>query len=69
MITAAIALAAIPAAATAWIATLTGAFCVAYYLGSGTLEPERKFARRVGMATGLEHLLFVTVLVLMLWRL
>lgn len=33
------------------------------------LEPGRRAARRVGMATGLEHLLFVTVLVLMLWRL
>jgi diguanylate cyclase (GGDEF)-like protein len=39
MITVAIALAAVPAAATAWIATLTAAFCVAYYLGSGTLDP------------------------------
>lgn len=37
--------------------------------GNGTLEPTRKFAKRVGMATGVEHLLFVTVLVLMLWRL
>lgn len=37
--------------------------------GHGALEPGRKFAKRVGMATGLEHLLFVTVVVLMLWRL
>lgn len=37
--------------------------------GNSTLEPGRRFAKRVGMATGLEHLLFVTVLVLMLWRL
>ena len=40
MIGAAIALAAIPAAAIAWIATLTGAFCLAYYLGSATLDPK-----------------------------
>jgi diguanylate cyclase (GGDEF)-like protein/PAS domain S-box-containing protein len=39
MITTAIALAAIPAAAIAWIATLTAAFCVAYYLGRGSLDP------------------------------
>ena len=38
MIGAAVALAAIPAAAVAWIATLTLSFCVAYYLGSGTLD-------------------------------
>ncbi len=38
MITTAIALAAIPAAAIAWIATLTGAFCLAYYYGSATLD-------------------------------
>ena len=39
MIIAAVALAAVPAAAFAWIATITGALCCAYYLGSGTLEP------------------------------
>ncbi|HEV2866770.1 MAG TPA: EAL domain-containing protein [Allosphingosinicella sp.] len=39
MITAAIALAAIPAAAIAWIATLTAFFCVAYYLGAASLDP------------------------------
>ena len=38
MITTAIALAAIPAAAIAWIATLTAAFCLAYYFGSGSLD-------------------------------
>ena len=32
-------LAAVPAAAIAWIATLTAAFCVAYYLGSASLDP------------------------------
>ena len=40
MITAAIALAAIPAAAIAWIATLTASLCVAYYLGGGQLDPK-----------------------------
>jgi diguanylate cyclase (GGDEF)-like protein len=40
MITTAIALAAAPAAAVAWIATLTGAFCLAYYFGSWTLDPK-----------------------------
>ena len=40
MITTAIALAAIPAAAVAWIATLTAAFCLAYYFGSGSLDPK-----------------------------
>jgi len=40
MITTALALAAIPAAAVAWIATLTGAFCLAYYFGSWTLDPK-----------------------------
>ena len=40
MIGAAIALAAIPAAAIAWIATLTASFCVAYYLGGGTIDPK-----------------------------
>ena len=40
MITSAIALAAIPAAAVAWIATLTAAFCLAYYFGSATLDPK-----------------------------
>jgi diguanylate cyclase (GGDEF)-like protein len=39
MITTALALAAIPAAALAWIATLTGAFCLAYYFGSDSLDP------------------------------
>jgi len=37
MITTAIALAAIPAAAIAWIATLILAFCLSYYFGGGTL--------------------------------
>ena len=40
MTTAAIAFAAIPAAAIAWIATLTAAFCVAYYLGGAALDPK-----------------------------
>ena len=40
MIGTAIALAAIPTAAVAWIATLTASFCLAYYYGSGTLEPK-----------------------------
>ena len=40
MIGAAIALAAVPAAAVAWIATLTGAFCLAYYFGGGALDPK-----------------------------
>ena len=40
MITAAIALAAIPAAAIAWIATLTGAFCLAYYFGGAHARSE-----------------------------
>jgi diguanylate cyclase (GGDEF)-like protein len=40
MIGAAVAFAAIPAAAVAWIATLTAGFCLAYYFGSGTLEPK-----------------------------
>ena len=40
MIATAIALAAIPAAAVAWIATLTGAFCLAYYFGGATLDPK-----------------------------
>jgi diguanylate cyclase (GGDEF)-like protein/PAS domain S-box-containing protein len=39
MIMAAIALSAIPAASIAWIATLTLSFCVAYYLGSATIDP------------------------------
>ena len=38
MIIAAIALAAVPAAAMAWIATLTGALCLAYYFGSASLS-------------------------------
>ncbi len=38
MIVAAVALAAIPAAATAWIATFTAAFAAAYYLGGGVLD-------------------------------
>lgn len=38
MIAAAVALAAIPVAAIAWIGTLTLSFCVAYYLGSGSLD-------------------------------
>ncbi len=40
MITTAIALAAIPAAAIAWIATFTGAFCLAFYLGGASLDPK-----------------------------
>ena len=40
MISAAIALVAIPAAAIAWIGTITGAFCLAYYYGSATLDPK-----------------------------
>ena len=40
MIGAAVALAAIPAAAVAWIATLTGAFCLAYYFGGAALDPK-----------------------------
>jgi diguanylate cyclase (GGDEF)-like protein/PAS domain S-box-containing protein len=40
MITTAIALAAIPAAAVAWIATFTGAFCLAFYMGGASLDPK-----------------------------
>jgi diguanylate cyclase (GGDEF)-like protein len=40
----AVALAAVPAAATAWIATLVGAFCLAYYFGSWTLDPKLALA-------------------------
>ncbi|HYD12445.1 MAG TPA: EAL domain-containing protein [Allosphingosinicella sp.] len=40
MISTAIALAAIPAAAVAWIATFTGAFCLSYYIGGSTLDPK-----------------------------
>ncbi|HEV2815619.1 MAG TPA: EAL domain-containing protein [Allosphingosinicella sp.] len=40
MIGTAVALAAIPAAAVAWIATLTGAFCLAYYFGGAALDPK-----------------------------
>jgi diguanylate cyclase (GGDEF)-like protein/PAS domain S-box-containing protein len=40
MITTALALAAVPAAALAWIGTLTAAFCLAYYFGSWTLDPK-----------------------------
>jgi diguanylate cyclase (GGDEF)-like protein len=40
MIGAAVALAAVPAAAVAWIATLTGAFCLAYYFGGAALDPK-----------------------------
>ena len=40
MIGAAIGLAAIPAAAIAWIASLTAAFCVVYYLGGNSLDPQ-----------------------------
>ncbi|MGQ0661533.1 PAS domain-containing protein, partial [Sphingosinicella sp.] len=39
MTAAAIAFVAIPSAAIAWIATLTCAFCVAFYLGGATLDP------------------------------
>jgi diguanylate cyclase (GGDEF)-like protein/PAS domain S-box-containing protein len=39
MIIAAVALASVPAAAYAWIATLTAALCCAYWLGSGLLDP------------------------------
>ncbi|HWH18384.1 MAG TPA: EAL domain-containing protein [Allosphingosinicella sp.] len=38
MIIGAIALAAFPAAATAWVATLTAAFCIAFFLGSRSLD-------------------------------
>ena len=49
MMITAIALAAKPAAALAWIATFTGAFCIAFFLGSDTfgLEPMLTF---IGMA-------------------
>jgi diguanylate cyclase (GGDEF)-like protein/PAS domain S-box-containing protein len=40
MIIAAVALAAIPAAAVAWIGTLTVAFCLSYYFGSASLDPK-----------------------------
>jgi len=40
MISTAIALAAIPSAAVAWIATLTGSFCLAYYYGGAALDPK-----------------------------
>ena len=39
MIMAAIALASVPAAAFAWIATMTVGLCCAYYLGSSALDP------------------------------
>jgi diguanylate cyclase (GGDEF)-like protein/PAS domain S-box-containing protein len=39
MIIAAIALASVPAAAYAWIATITAALCAAYWLGNGLLDP------------------------------
>jgi diguanylate cyclase (GGDEF)-like protein/PAS domain S-box-containing protein len=39
MIIAAVALASVPAAAYAWIATITAALCCAYWLGSGLLDP------------------------------
>ncbi len=38
MITASVALAAIPGASIAWISVLTAAFCLAYYFGSGSLD-------------------------------
>jgi diguanylate cyclase (GGDEF)-like protein/PAS domain S-box-containing protein len=40
MISTAIALAALPAAAVAWIATFTGAFCLSYYFGGASLDPK-----------------------------
>jgi len=40
---AAIALAAIPAAAVAWIATLTAFFCIAFYFGGAQLDPKIAF--------------------------
>jgi diguanylate cyclase (GGDEF)-like protein/PAS domain S-box-containing protein len=40
MIIAAIALASVPAAAFAWIATMTAALCCAYYFGSALLDPK-----------------------------
>jgi diguanylate cyclase (GGDEF)-like protein/PAS domain S-box-containing protein len=40
MISTAIALAAVPAAAVAWIATLTASFCLAYYYGGSSLDPK-----------------------------
>jgi diguanylate cyclase (GGDEF)-like protein len=40
MISASIALAAIPTAAFGWIATFTGAFCLSYYFGGSTLDPK-----------------------------
>jgi diguanylate cyclase (GGDEF)-like protein len=40
MITTAVALAAIPSAAVAWIATLTASFCLAYYYGGAALDPK-----------------------------
>jgi diguanylate cyclase (GGDEF)-like protein/PAS domain S-box-containing protein len=36
----ALALSAVPAAAIAWIATLTVAFCIAYFFGSASLDPK-----------------------------
>jgi len=39
MIIAAVGLASVPAAAFAWIATITAALCCAYWLGSGLLDP------------------------------
>src|SRR5204863_470959 len=48
MMGAAVALAALPAAALAWIATLVGAFCLAYYFGSWTLEPRLALDQPVG---------------------
>ena len=50
MISTSIALAAVPAAAVAWIATLTGAFCLSYYFGGSTLDP--KLALTFGLLAG-----------------
>ena len=60
MIAAAIALAAIPAAAIAWIATLTVAFCAVYYLGGGTLDPQISLTFMLIAGAGAFSLLLLT---------
>ena len=40
MVTAAVALSAVPAASFTWISTLTAAFCLTYFFGSRSLDPK-----------------------------
>ncbi|MGZ8346828.1 MAG: putative bifunctional diguanylate cyclase/phosphodiesterase [Allosphingosinicella sp.] len=60
MITAAIALSAIPAAAMAWIATLTISLCVAYYHGGGTLDSKVGFTFLLVAAAGVSSVSILT---------